>query len=170
MNIILTGYRGTGKSTIGKALAERTGKGYMSTDEKIVEKTGMTIPMIVEKHGWDYFRDVESTVAEGVSGLNDFVVDTGGGMILREQNVEYLKKAGKLILLTADLEQIVKRIQADSNRPALKEGLSFMDEQKKVLEERNPIYHAIADFTVDTSQNSVDFCIEEIISFVSQFH
>ncbi len=167
MNIILIGYRGTGKSTIGKILAQKTGKSYMSTDERIVKKVGTPIPVIVEKHGWDYFRDTESAVAEEVSHLTGFVIDTGGGIILREENVQYLKNTGKLILLTSNLEKIVARIQSDTNRPPLKEGMTFLDEQKKVLEERNPKYHAIADFTVDTSHESVEACTEKIISYLT---
>lgn len=168
MNIVLIGYRGCGKSTIGRLLAARTGKGYISTDEQIVKKAGMGIPDIVEKHGWKYFRDLESSVAEEVSAMEDIVMDTGGGIILREQNVKHLKKNGKLILLTADLEKIVDRIQSDPNRPPLKEGMSFIEEQKKVLEERNPIYRAIADFSVDTSHESADSCVDKIILYISQ--
>lgn len=167
-NIVLIGYRGCGKSTIGKLLAERTGKLYISTDGKITEKAGMSIPAIVEKHGWQYFRDLESSVVEEVSGLENFVIDTGGGVVLRGQNVGHLKKNGRLILLTAALEKIVERIQSDPNRPPLKEGMSFMEEQKKVLEERAPIYKAAADFTVDTSNEPADSCVDRIISYITK--
>lgn len=170
MNIVLIGYRGTGKSAVGKILAEKTGREYISTDEKIVEKAGMSIPMIVGKNGWTHFRDMESLVAAEVSSLSGVVIDTGGGMILREENVNHLKKSGRLILLTASLEKIVERIEADPNRPPLKEGMSFLDEQKKVLEERNPIYHAIADFTVDTTEEPIPMCVEKIIAYISRFH
>lgn len=169
MNIVLIGYRGTGKSTIAKGLAEKMGRNRISTDEMIVEKAGMPIPRIVEKHGWDHFRDVESEVAAEVSRLTDHVIDTGGGIILRKENVACLRGTGKLILLTSRLEKIVERIEADPNRPALKEGMSFLEEQKKVLEERNPIYHSVADFTVDTSTESIDSCVNRIFAYVSRF-
>ena len=78
MNIILIGYRGTGKSTIGKILAAKTGRRYISTDERIVEKAGMHIPQIVEKHGWTHFRAVQTTVAAEGSGLSNHVIDTRG--------------------------------------------------------------------------------------------
>jgi len=168
-NVILIGYRGTGKSTIGKILAAKTGRTYVSTDQRIVEKAGMSIPQIVEKQGWTHFRDVESEVAAEVCGLSNHVIDTGGGIILREENVQRLKECGRLILLTASLETIVSRIQADPNRPPLKEGMTFLEEQKKVLEERNPIYRSIAELTVDTSKESIDSCVGVIVDCLSRF-
>ena len=82
MNIILIGYRGTGKSTVGQVLAARLGRQLISTDAEVVKRAGRTIPEIVTLHGWEHFRDLESQVCQELSGRADLVIDTGGGAIL----------------------------------------------------------------------------------------
>ena len=95
MNIVLIGYRGTGKSTVGKVLAGRLGRTLVSTDAEIVRRAGQPIPEIVAKHGWEYFRDLESTVCQELATREGLVIDTGGGAILRPQNVESLKYSAR---------------------------------------------------------------------------
>ena len=86
MNIVLIGYRGTGKTVVGELLAERLGMTYMGMDAQIVKKAGMPIPEIVEKSGWPGFRDMESEVARELAGLDHLIIDTGGGVIERPEN------------------------------------------------------------------------------------
>ena len=119
MNIVLIGYRGTGKSTVGKLLAMRLGRQFVSTDEEIIKRAKRTIPEIVAQEGWEYFRDLESEVCREFAGRDRLVIDTGGGAILRTQNVEALKKSGTLFWLTASVETITKRIGRDNQRPSL---------------------------------------------------
>ena len=83
MNIVLIGYRGTGKSTVGKLLARRLGRDLLSTDTEVVKRAKLSIPELVERHGWDYFRDMESTVCRDLAGRDQVIIDTGGGAILR---------------------------------------------------------------------------------------
>ncbi len=163
MNIVLIGYRGTGKSTIGKILAEKLKRPLIPVDELIVKKAGMSIPEIVEKHGWDNFRDLESEVVEEITNISNCIIDCGGGVILRDENVENLKQNGKCFLLKADIDTIISRIQGDDNRPVLKEGMRFREEQEKVLKEREPKYKAAADVEIDTSVLSVDKAVEKIL-------
>ena len=94
MNIVLIGYRGTGKSTVGRLLAARLGRELVSTDAEIVKRAQRTIPEIVAQQGWDYFRDLESDICRELASRDQLVIDTGGGAILRAQNVEALKKDG----------------------------------------------------------------------------
>ena len=119
MNVVLIGYRGTGKSTVGKVVAARLGRQMVSTDEEIVRRAGSPIPQIVAAHGWDYFRDLESTVCQDLAGRDNLVIDTGGGAILRQQNVDVFKQSGLLIWLTASVETIAARIGSDTQRPSL---------------------------------------------------
>ncbi len=163
MNIVLIGYRGTGKSTIGKLVAEKLNRTLIAMDEEIVKRAGISIPEIVEKHGWDYFRDMESDVACEISKKDNCIIDCGGGVILREENISNLKQNGKVFLFKADIDTIISRIQGDANRPALKEGMSFREEQEKVLKERNPKYNAAADVEINTSLLSVDKAVERIL-------
>ena len=163
MNIVLIGYRGTGKSTVGKILAKKLKRLLIPVDDLIVKKVGMSIPEIVEKHGWDYFRDIESNVTKELSNQDNCIIDCGGGVILRDENVENLKQNGKCFLLKAEIDTIISRIQGDANRPALKEGMSFREEQEKVLRERNPKYKAAADVEIDTSILSIEQAVEKIL-------
>jgi len=163
MNLVLIGYRGTGKSTVGEILAKRLKLKLVNLDERIVAKAGRRIPEIVEKYGWDYFRDLESeVVAEAVKGDGQ-VLDCGGGVILRDKNTALLKKAGKVFWLQASIPTIVSRIQTGTERPSLT-GKSFTDEVADVLREREPKYRAAADQVVDTEGKTPEQVAEEILA------
>ena len=164
MNVVLIGYRGTGKSTVGKIVAVQLGLGLVSTDAEIVKAAGRTIPQIVEQHGWEYFRDLETKMCQNLAGRDGLVIDTGGGAILRPQNVESLKQTGKLFWLTASVETIAKRIGSDTQRPSLTGTKSFIDEIQDVLRERTPKYQAAADEIIETEGKSVAQVAEEILA------
>ena len=151
MNIVLIGYRGTGKSVISKILAGTLHCQRYSLDDEIVRQAGKSILEIVEQGGWDSFRGIEREVVERVSSeARNSVVDCGGGVVLDERNVVDLRCKSKAVLLISSLEKILERIK-DTNRPPLKEGLSFEEEQRQALSEREPKYHAAADCVFDTS-------------------
>src|SRR5512141_909374 len=101
MTLILIGYRGTGKSTVGEILARRLGWDLKCLDGLIIARAGMSIPAIVENHGWDWFRDLESRVLADVVAADRQVLDCGGGIILRAENRKALKQSGKVVWLTA---------------------------------------------------------------------
>jgi len=155
MNVVLIGYRGTGKSTVGKIVAVRLGRSVVSSDAEIVKGTGQSIPEIVAQHGWDYFRDLESQVCKELAGRDGIVIDTGGGVILRSQNVELLKKTGTLFWLTASVDTIAQRIGRETQRPSLTGTKSFVDEIEDVMRERTPKYQAAADHEIATDGRSI---------------
>ena len=162
MNLVLIGYRGAGKSAVGKILAERLNLKLVNLDEMIAARAGMRIPEIVEKHGWDRFRDLESeAVAEAVKSDGQ-VLDCGGGVILREKNVALLKKAGKVFWLMASIPTIVSRIKDGAERPSLT-GKSFTEEVSDVLREREPKYRSAADHLVNTEGKTPEQVAEEIL-------
>jgi shikimate kinase len=164
MNVVLIGYRGTGKSTVGKVVAARLGRELLSTDVEIVKLAGQPIPQIVEQHGWEYFRDLETKICQSLAGKDGLVIDTGGGAILRPQNVEVLKRTGKLFWLTASVETIAKRIGSDTQRPSLTGTKSFLVEIHDVLRERTPKYQAAADCAIETEGKSVTQVADEILA------
>jgi len=166
MNIVLIGYRGTGKSSVGKVLAARLGRELVSTDSEIVRRAGQSIPDIVAQRGWEYFRDVESEVCRSLGGKDQLVIDTGGGAILRPENVEALKRNGKLFWLTASVETIAARIGGDTQRPSLTGTKSFVEEIQDVLRERTPKYQAAADVVIPTDNRSIDHLAQAILSQV----
>lgn len=164
MNIVLIGYRGTGKSTVGQLLAARLGREIVSTDAEIVERAKRPIPEIVAREGWEYFRDLESDVCRDLAGRDQLVIDTGGGAILRPQNVEVLKKNGTLFWLTASVETIAKRIGGDNQRPSLTGTKSFVDEIQDVLRERTLKYQSAADHIIATDDRSIDQIVEALLA------
>jgi len=166
MNIVLIGYRGTGKSTVGRLLAARLGRELVSTDAEIVKRAQRAIPEIVAQQGWDYFRDLESDICQELSSRDHLVIDTGGGAILRPQNIEALKKNGTAFWLTASVETIVKRIGSDNQRPSLTGTKSFVDEIQDVLQERMPKYQAAADHVIETDNRSINQLVETLLTLV----
>lgn len=155
MNIVLIGYRGTGKSSVGQLLAERSGRALVSTDAEVIRRAGQPIPEIVKRHGWDHFRDRESEVCRDLAGKDQLIIDTGGGAILRLDNVTRLKSNGVLFWLTAEVPTISRRIGGDTQRPSLTGIKSFVEEIEEVLRERTPRYKAAADHTIATDQKTV---------------
>ncbi len=166
MNIVLIGYRGAGKSAVGRRLAARLGRKLVSTDAEIVKRAHRAIPEIVAQEGWEYFRDLESDICRELANRDQLVIDTGGGTILRTQNVEVLKKNGTVFWLEASVETITKRIGGDTQRPSLTGTKSFVDEIQDVLQERTPKYQAAADHVIATDERSIDQLVEAVLTLV----
>ena len=152
MNIVLIGYRGTGKSVISKVLADILHCPRYSFDEEIIRQTGKSIREIVEQEGWERFREIERGVVEKVSlEVRNSIIDCGGGVVVDERNVMDLRRSGKVALLTSSFEKIIQRISRDLSRPSLESAISFEEEQRKVLRERDSKYRAAADCVFDTT-------------------
>jgi shikimate kinase len=167
MNIVLIGYRGTGKSTVARILGQRLGRKVISTDEEIVNEAGQPIPQIIEQSGWDHFRRLETQMCQNLTNQKNLIVDTGGGLILKEENVTMLKADGEIFWLTAEVSTIASRITGDTQRPSLSGTKSFVEEIEEVLEIRRPYYQAAADHVVPTDHISPDQIADSIISLIS---
>jgi len=150
MNIVLIGYRGTGKSHVGSLVAQRLGMRLVSMDAEIVKQAGMSIPEIVAAHDWPTFRDMESAEARKLAGLDGLVIDCGGGVIERPENIEILQQNARVFWLKASVAKIVARIEGGTERPALVEGKTFTEEVAEVLERRTPKYRSAAHHEIDT--------------------
>lgn len=164
MNIVLIGMRGSGKTTVGKLLAERLGKRFVEMDELIAQKLGMSIPEIVSRYGWQRFRKVEAEVCREVARFDNTVNATGGGVVIKTENVLELQKSGRLIWLKASLDAILERIGEDSSRPSLT-GKPLREDMETVLAERAPIYQLAADFAVETDGKTPDAVAGEILEY-----
>jgi shikimate kinase len=163
MNLVLIGYRGTGKSAVGAIVATRLGMQCISMDEKIVEKVGMSIPEFVEKRGWPAFRDAESEIARELSSTDDVVIDSGGGVIERPENIDVLRANGIIVWLKASVDVIVARIEGGTERPSLTGAKSFTDEVEEVLERRTPKYAAAARYEIDTDSLTPDQVASSVV-------
>ncbi len=166
MNIVLVGYRGTGKSTVAKLLGERLGRNVVSTDAEAITKAGQSIPEIVEKFGWDHFRGIETEVCQALGGQDGLVIDTGGGAILKDQNVVALKTNSVTFWLTAEVATIASRIGGDTQRPSLSGTKTFVEEIEEILKERTPKYQAAADHMIPTDPSSPEQVAEAILSLL----
>jgi shikimate kinase len=163
-NIVLIGYMGVGKSEVGGSLARSLKMKYIDTDDMIVAEEGRSIPAIFKADGEEYFRNCETRMLDKLSGANGNVISTGGGIVLRKENVKKLKELGPLVLLTSRPEVIEKRLKKAKNRPLLDVG-DRGSKIRKMLESRGPVYDSVADLKVDTSDASVDEVVKQIVIF-----
>ena len=154
MNIILIGYRASGKTSAGRELAKRLGRPFFDTDRMIFAKTGRTVREIVQSGGWQAFREVEKTVIAELSGLDEAVIAAGGGAVIDPDNVSMLREGGRFVWLQADARILALRMSKDRNgavqRPSLT-GAGTLAEIEKVLAKRLPVYRDVADVIVDTA-------------------
>ena len=167
MNIVLIGYRGTGKTAVGWRLAKALGREFVDTDDVIVRETGKSIPRIFAESGEAGFRKVEGSVIERVSKKDNCVISAGGGAVVREASVRALKANGIVFLLEAGPKTIFGRIGKDGNRPALTER-NKLEEIEHVLRERKPLYERAADYRVDGEKFSVEENVSQIIEMLKK--
>ena len=169
MSIVLLGYRGSGKTTVGRLLAGRTGRAFIDTDEQIVRRAGMTIKEIFECDGEQRFRDIESTVLDEVLRESDAVIALGGGAILRPANRQALRRSGHTcIYLAADATTLHARIHADpgtaQNRPALTQLGGGIEEVRKVLQQREGLYQEVMTQKIDVATLSAAQVVDQIVN------
>ncbi|MEQ8188484.1 MAG: shikimate kinase [Candidatus Eremiobacterota bacterium] len=137
MNIILTGFMGSGKSTCGKMLSDITGMKFIDTDKLIEEKTGFTVTEIFTRYGEKRFREIESNIIEKVSDMDGCVIATGGGAVLSSQNTENLRKNGKIIYLRISYDKAMERTGENiETRPLVHKGKDI----KKIYNDRQELY------------------------------
>ena len=164
-NIFLIGFMGCGKSAVSAQMVKKHGMMIREMDEEIVEREGMSIPEIFETKGESYFRDVETNLLAEIAESKNQIVSCGGGAVLREENIQHMKKSGKVVLLTAKAETILERVKDDDNRPLLK-GNKNVDFIQEMLNKRRPNYEKAADIIVETDEKSLDEICREIINKV----
>lgn len=152
-NIVLVGFMGTGKTAVGRHLAGLLGWDYVDTDDLIVAQRGKSIPEIFAEEGEAHFRDLETAVIRGLGGHSRCVIATGGGCVMRVDNVRALRAIGMVVCLAARPEVILARCAEDAERPLLQveNPLARIHE---LLGLRAPFY-ALAQHTVDTSEMDV---------------
>jgi shikimate kinase len=162
VNLVLVGYRGTGKSVVSRLLGSFLGREVVSLDKEIVRAAGCPIPEIVKAHGWDHFRDLEEALCRSLGARDGLVLDCGGGVVEREANLTSLRQNGRVYWLKAAPSTIVARIGGDTERPSLTGARSFTDEVQEVLARRTPLYRRLAHAEVATDGRSLAEIASEI--------
>lgn len=160
-NIVVTGFMGTGKTTIAKALAKELGRTYVSVDERIEKREGEAISDIFKNKGESYFRKLEKEIVKTVSEKSAQVIDTGGGVILDEENLMNLKKNGTIICFWSEPRVIFERTKKYVHRPLL--NVENPEGKIKELLETRRTHYEKADFHIDTTNFDVDGIIRKII-------
>jgi shikimate kinase len=165
-SIALIGFMGTGKTVVGRLLAERLGKEFLELDALIEQKAGKTIPEIFQQEGEVAFRELEIEAAKEASQKKNVVIACGGGVVLNKINIDRLKKDCLIVYLTASPRVILERTASDENeRPLLKSDNRALV-VKELLRFRKPFYERAADITIDTSKLNIDSVVEQIIAKV----
>lgn len=151
MNIILTGMRGTGKTTLGQQIAQEIKWEWIDLDQEFEKNFNMSVHDFVNKHGWEAFRDEEKKIAHAAAQTTRTVISTGGGTLMDPKSAETLKNSGIIVLLTCDLKTLKKYLENSYERPSLNGNKSATEELTEIWEERKERYHALADLVHDTS-------------------
>jgi len=163
LNVALYGFMGVGKSTLGEALSERLGYGFVDMDEVIERRAGMKIKEIFATEGEEGFRALEKVVAKELADKDRYVIACGGGAVLYPENVEALRRNSVLILLTASIDEIVERTQGSDERPLLNVE-DARAEAEALLRKRMPRYLEAADLIIDTTDAPPTQLADEIIA------
>ena len=165
MNIILIGFMGSGKSTMGIRLSYRMKQPYIDTDKYIERRAGRTISEIFESEGEEAFRRMETQALESLlaDGIRDHVIATGGGMPVNEANHALLKSLGVVVWLRITPESVLERLSSDTARPLLQRP----DREqviRQLMEERAPLYSKCADVVVDVDGKRVERIMDEVFT------
>ncbi len=166
MNIVLIGYRGAGKSTVGRRVAGILGRKFVDTDELVEKREGCSIRDLVQSSGWGRFRSAEKNIIAEVAAADGLVIAPGGGAVVDGGNVARLKGNGWMLWLKADAEILQKRLnhnrRSRDRRPSLT-GKGTLEELREVLRDREALYEEAADVQIDTSGMREDEVVAKIL-------
>ncbi len=167
-NIVLVGFMGSGKSTVGRMLARRLGFRFLDTDKLVEERERASIPEIFESHGEAYFRERETSALDFLRGKMRHILSTGGGIVTVPGNIPLLRALGFVVLLTAHPDEIYRRVSRNSSRPLLQ----VEDPRRRVLDlmaVRQPLYESAAHFQVDSTRLRHEDVVAKIMDEAHRF-
>ena len=161
-NIFLIGFMGTGKSTVAAYMEQNYRMQILEMDQEIVKMEGLSIQDIFAQKGEAYFREIETKLLANLKMQKNQVVSCGGGAVLREENISYMKQNGKIVLLTASPQSILERVKEDEGRPLLtgKKNVAAIEE---LMAARREQYEKAADIRIQTDNKSIDEICQEIV-------
>lgn len=166
-SIVLIGFMGAGKSSSGKALARKTGLPHFDTDEIVSKRFGLSVTEIFVQLGEEEFRDAETEALRQLAGAGPAIIVTGGGIVLRPENVKMLRELGRMVSLEADEETLFRRISRRATRPLLQTE-NPRATMVELLRVRDPLYRAAADVRLDTSRLTHDEVADAILRSIEE--
>lgn len=167
-NIVLIGPMGSGKTTVGRRLAEQLKIDFYDADHEIINKTGVSIDHIFDVEGEQGFRKRESDVLEELTSMHNIVLATGGGAVLSEGNRLLLKKSGSVIYLLSSVDQILRRTAKSKTRPLLENSSDRRKTISDIIDSRDSLYREIATLIINTNGKKLNEIINEIQSFLAK--
>jgi shikimate kinase len=168
-NIILIGFMGSGKSSVGRRVAKKCGRHFADTDEAVVKNAGMAIADIFKTHGEPHFRELEHAALDSLCRHQEpLVIATGGGIVTRPENIPLLRRHGFVVWLSADEKTIWERVSQNWKRPLLHTP-NPRETVSALLAGRRPLYEAAAQWTVETSGRSREAIADEIIAAADRY-
>ncbi len=167
-NLILIGFMGCGKSTLGIRLSYRLRKPFLDTDKQIENEQKMSISELFEKQGEMYFRDLETNCLKDLfDAKEEYVISTGGGIVLREENRRLLKELGTVVYLKVTPQTVYERLKNDKTRPLLK-GENPFEKMNRMMEQRNRFYEDAAQIIVEADDKSIEELTDEISNIIGK--
>ena len=167
-NLILVGMMGSGKTTMGKALARHLGKHFVDSDEEITKRTGVTVPHIFDIEGEAGFRSRETAIIRDLAGRDKMVLATGGGAVLAEENRALLERNGIVIYLRASVHDLWQRTRHDRNRPLLQTRDPYA-KLNELFQQRDPLYQQISDIVVQSGKLSVHALMLQLVEKINAY-
>lgn len=166
-NIFFIGFMGVGKTTVSDYLSMILNRSKIEIDKYIEEKENMTISQIFEKYGEEYFRNCETDVLKELNQKNNKIISCGGGIVLREENIDLMKKQGQIILLTASPQTIYERVKDSKERPILNNNMN-VEFISSLMKKRDEKYLKAADIIINTDDKDIKEVSEEIIKKIRE--
>jgi len=164
-NIVLVGPMGSGKTTVGRRLADELGCNFFDSDHEIIDKTGVSIEHIFDIEGEKGFRARESQMLSELSQKSGAVIATGGGIVLRSENRALLQQSGIVVYLASSIEQLLKRTSKSNNRPILEKSLDREKTIRDILSAREAYYREVSTLEIDTTGKQ----LYEVIEVIKQY-
>jgi len=167
-SIALIGFMGTGKTVVGKALAEKLNKEFIEMDILIERKAGKSIPEIFQQDGEIIFRELEIEVTRELAGRKNLVIACGGGVVLNKINIDRLQNEARIVYLVASPRVILERVSGEGETRPLLNVSDKVSEIRELLKFREPFYERAADIKIDTSKLDINSVVEQIIDRVKE--
>lgn len=167
-NIIIIGFMGCGKTSIGKRLAMTLNRKFIDTDLEIENSMKMPIADIFQNYGEDFFRKLEQAFCEQIENTSNNIIATGGGMIRNKKNMNLLKTNGIIVYLKCSPQKIYRNVKSDESRPLLNVENKF-EKIEQLLQQRIPAYEKYAQITIDVSENTIENSVKDIINAINLY-
>lgn len=169
MNIYFCGMIGSGKTTLGRPLAEKTGRAFFDLDQEMDKHLGYSFHRLVREKGWVAFRELEYTICKRFARMKDALICLGGGTVRYEWNMDVLRSTGLFILLTADLDEIIRRVKA-ADRPRVNTGTTLEEDVRAIWAASENRYRNAADIVYETDGKPINQCLSELTALIEKHH